>query len=101
MNQCNGRILPLRLRMFLLPLVPLRFLLPTVDWRLSAGGQTLKQTLLIREVTPHGWQAHYCAWAPCEEPYGFWVKDLPERNKGVSLRVTPVTWEPPLNAPLK
>ena len=38
-------------------------------WRLSAGGQTLEQTLPIREVTPLGWQAHY--W----EPYGFRAKD--------------------------
>lgn len=40
-------------------------------WRLSAGGQTLEQTLPIREVTPPGWQEYYCAWAHGEEPYGF------------------------------
>lgn len=51
-------------------------------WRLSAGGQTLEQTLPIREVTPPGWQAHYCAWAPSREPYGFRGKGFAREEQG-------------------
>lgn len=92
MNQCNGRILPLRHHMLLFPVKSPQVLPPHCQhWRLSVGGQTLEQTLPIREVTPLGWQAHYCAWAPSREPSGFWAKDLPERNKGVSLMAIP--WE--------
>lgn len=96
MNQCNGRILPLRHDTLLLPLEPPQVPPPHCQqWRLSVGGQTLEQTLPIREVTPLGWQAHYRAWVPSREPYGFWAKDVPERNKGVSLMAIAVTWEAP------